>query len=69
MNLVFDTLPEAEEDILLCGDYLAERNLSAAYRFAERFKCYVKILNLKSVSILIRRDRFVIVPFWISEIT
>ena len=35
MCLVFDILPEAEEDIVSCGDCLAGRSLSAAWRFAD----------------------------------
>ena len=35
MTLVFDILPKAEEDIVSYGDYIAERNLSAAERFAD----------------------------------
>ena len=35
MNLVHDTLPEARQDIVSCGEYLFERNPSAALKFAD----------------------------------
>jgi plasmid stabilization system protein ParE len=47
MTLAFDILPQAEQDIVSYGDYLAERSLSAAERFADavdaRSKCCSKI--------------------------
>ena len=44
MCLAFDILPEAEEDIVSCGDYLAERNLSAAWRFADAIDETIQML-------------------------
>ena len=35
MNLVHDTLLEARQDIVSCGEYLFERNPSAALKFAD----------------------------------
>ena len=44
MNLSHIVLPEARQDVVLCGDYLAERNLSAALRFADAFDATIEML-------------------------
>ena len=44
MNLVFDILPKAEQDIVSYGDYLAERNLTAAWRFADAVDDTIQML-------------------------
>jgi toxin ParE1/3/4 len=44
MSLTFDILPEAKDDIVSCGDYLAERNLSAALRFADAVNETIEML-------------------------
>ncbi len=44
MNLVFDILPEAKRDIVSHGDYIGERNLSAALRFADAVDGAIKML-------------------------
>ena len=44
MTLAFDILPQAEQDIVLYGDYLAERSLSAAERFADAVDATIQML-------------------------
>jgi len=44
MSLTFDILPEARQDIVSCGDYLAERDLSVAYRFADSVDATIEML-------------------------
>jgi len=44
MSLTYDILPEAEHDIVSCGDYLAERNLSAALHFADAVDATIEML-------------------------
>ena len=44
MNLIRNVLPEAEEDIELHGDYIFERNPSAALRFADAVNETIKML-------------------------
>jgi len=44
MGLSFDILPEAKQDIVTYGDYLAERDLSVAYRFADAVDATIEML-------------------------
>ena len=44
MNLTPRTLPEAKQDIESYGDYIAERNPSAALRFTDAVDATVKML-------------------------
>ena len=44
MGLSFDILPEAKQDIVAYGDYLAERDLSVAYRFADAVDATIEML-------------------------
>ena len=44
MNLIRNVLPEAEEDIESHGDYIFERNPSAALRFADAVNETIKML-------------------------
>jgi len=44
MRLVFDVLPKARQDIAAYGDYLAERSISAAFRFAGAIDATIQML-------------------------
>jgi len=44
MSLSFDILPKAKQDIVACGDYLAERDLSVAWRFADAVDAAIEML-------------------------
>jgi len=44
MTLILDVLPAAVQDIEACGNYLAERNLSASDRFADAVDATIQML-------------------------
>ena len=44
MSLILDILPEAREDIGAYGDYLAERDIYAAWRFADAVDATIQML-------------------------
>jgi len=44
MSLTFDILPEARRDIVSYGDYLAERDISVAWRFADAVDATIEML-------------------------
>ena len=44
MILTFDILPAAKQDIVSYGDYLAERDISVAWRFADAVDAMIEML-------------------------
>ena len=44
MRLILDVHPEARRDIVSCGNYLAERNVAVAERFADAVDATIEML-------------------------